>query len=154
MSIGTFWGKTLHLNFFCPSLKLSKKSWAFRVRKHILEGNSFLRQNFLLFYHFWTLTKQFLACWQEFFNWVEGTAFYVSVKKVLRKKNKTYDFPVIFGPEQSFSVFVKNIFGRMVKTSFYEATGTYWGKIYSEPFLLVPYFSDIQQKVWPSGKLF
>ena len=30
MSIGTFWGKTLYLNFFCPSLTLSEKSWAFR----------------------------------------------------------------------------------------------------------------------------
>ena len=53
------------LHYTCPPVKIELKLCSF-------EGNAF-------FHLFRTLSKKFLACWQNFFGWFIKTAFYVSI---------------------------------------------------------------------------
>ena len=53
------------LHYTCPPVKIELKLCSF-------EGNAF-------FHLFRTLSKNFLACWQNFFGWFIKTAFYVSI---------------------------------------------------------------------------
>ena len=53
------------LHYTCPPVKIELKLCSF-------EGNAF-------FHLFRTVSKNFLACWQNFFGWFIKTAFYVSI---------------------------------------------------------------------------
>ena len=110
------------------SLPVEFQNSIFCVRKFILKENIFLRK-FFFFNHLWTMSKKI-----SFF----GKNFSKEMKELLFKclldyfEEKIQVKLMFFQPfsdlGQSFRFFDKKFLGKIVKTSFYEATGTYWGK--------------------------
>ena len=136
------------------SLPVEFQNSIFCVRKFILKENIFLRK-FFFFNHLWTMSKKI-----SFF----GKNFSKEMKELLFKclldyfEEKIQVKLMFFQPfsdlGQSFRFFDKNFLGKIVKTSFYEATGTHWGKNVWKVSLYSHDFRTSRKTFGPSVKIF
>ena len=119
MSIGNFWGKTLYLNFFCPSLTLSKKSWAFRWKfpRGVVKNafslsvitswkEMFFQQNSKIFSlvnsgywarSFCLLARNFWLCWKNFvlrihWNFLREKLIFINFKSLSDLERSIFSF--------------------------------------------------------------
>ena len=111
-------------------------------------GKHFFRLNSLFSVIFWHWAKKLSSFVKSFSTELKELIFWVSLKSFEKNLEiKVLIFQSILHLNKIFSDFWQKHFCTMVKTSFYEATGTYWGKKYIVTF---PFFHIF----WTSIKSF